>query len=1007
MSPTEEITKPPENPPEPRLVEREMRESYLTYALSVIHSRALPDVRDGLKPSQRRILVAMNDLNLSPRAKYRKCAKIAGDTSGNYHPHGESVIYPTLVRLAQPFSTRYPLIDGQGNFGSIDGDPPAAMRYTEARMDGIAVEMMQDLDKATVDRQANYDESRTEPVVLPGRFPNLLCNGSDGIAVGMATSLAPHNLGEIVAALRAVLHDPNVSMAELCSIVKGPDFPTGGIIMGRRGIQQAYLTGRGLVRVRAKYHVEEVRSKEQIVVTEVPYQVRKISIIEKIVDVVKDGRITGISDVRDESDRDGIRLVIELKKGEDPQVIVNQLFQYTPMQATQSIINLVIDRGQPRTLSLRGLLDAYIDHRKIVIRRRAQFLLEKAEERKHIVEGLRIAVDNIDRVIAIIRGSADTDEAKLKLQAEFGLSPRQSQAIVDMRLGRLTGLEREKLEEEFKKLVEEIADLKDILDRATRVVDIIRTDLDELEKNYADPRRTEISDIEIDSGFDIEELITEEMMVVTFSRAGYVKRVPLDVYRAQGRGGRGIRGSEAKEGDVLSSLFAAGTHDHLLCFSNKGQIYWLKVYQLPEASRTSSGRAITNLIRIDQDEHITRVLRVKEFDDESYVVFATRNGRVKKTKLEAYSRPKKGGIRAIVLEEGDEVVGVGLAQPGDTVLIASAHGKAVRFDESTARAMGRTSQGVRGIKLREGDRVVGMGVVSAPDETFLLTACEHGYGKRTPLDDYPVKGPRRPRRDQHPSQARRPQRRRGRRTPLPRRGRRDVHHRRRHDRPLAGRPGAPDGPQRAGRAHGQLEGRRPVGRRRDRLAQGHGGLRPGRRRGRPGQRGDRGRPPDHGRAGRGRRGGGLRRGMSLRAKLEDDVKAAMRSKDAVARDTLRMVLAAVKGAEIDSGKDATDAEVQAVLVKAVKTRRESIEQFEKGGREDLAAAERAQVEVLERYLPKQLTEDEARAAVQAAIAEVDASSKADLGPVMKALRAKHGSALDGKLASRLAGELLG
>jgi DNA gyrase subunit A len=471
----------------------------------------------------------------------------------------------------------------------------------------------------------------------------------------------------------------------------------------------------------------------------VPYQVRKTSIIEKIVDVVKDGRITGISDVRDESDRDGIRLVIELKKGEDPQVIVNQLYQYTPMQATQSIINLVIDRGQPRTLPLRGLLDSYLTHRKDVIRRRTQFLLTKAEERKHIVEGLRTAVDNIDRVIQIVRGSKDTDEAKASLQAEFQLSARQAQAIVDMRLGRLTGLEREKLEEEFAKLVAEIADLKDILDREARVVEIIRADLDDMEKSYGDARRTEISDEEIDGNFDIEELITEEMMVVTFSNAGYVKRVPLDVYRAQGRGGRGIRGSDAKEGDVLSSLFVAGTHDHLLCFSNRGQIYWLKVYQLPESSRTSPGRAIANLIGLHDGEKITNVLRVPEFDDESFVVFATRGGKVKKTALHAYSRPKKGGIRAILLEEGDEVVGVGLCAPGDTVVLASAHGQSARFDESAARAMGRTSYGVRGIKLREGDRVVAMVVVKTEDAS-LLTACENGYGKRTPIADYPIKG---------------------------------------------------------------------------------------------------------------------------------------------------------------------------------------------------------------------------------------------------------------------------
>ena len=739
MTSTDEA-KPPATPApfESRLVEKEMRESYLTYALSVIHSRALPDVRDGLKPSQRRILVAMNDLNLSPRAKYRKCAKISGDTSGNYHPHGESVIYPTLVRLAQPFSTRYPLIDGQGNFGSIDGDPPAAMRYTEARMQGTAVEMMQDLDKATVDRVANYDESRTEPSVLPGRFPNLLCNGSDGIAVGMATSLPPHNLREVIAAMRAVLTDPDVTMQELCNIVHGPDFPTGGIIMGRRGILQAYSTGRGLVRLRGRYHVEDVRSKQQIVVTEIPYQVRKVSIIEKIVDVVKDGRITGISDVRDESDRDGIRLVVELKKGEDPQVIINQLYQYTPLQSTQSVINLVIDRGQPRTLTLRGLLDAYLVHRKEVIRRRTQFLLEKALERQHIVEGLRIAVDHIDEVIKIIRASANTDEAKAKLSERFKLSSRQSQAIVDMRLGRLTGLEREKLEEEFNKLVAEIVDLKDILDRDSRVVEIIRMDLDEIEKAYGDDRRTEISSEEIDTGFDIEELINEEMMVVTFSRAGYVKRVALDVYRAQGRGGRGIRGSDTKEGDVLSSLFVASTHDYLLFFSNRGQVFWKKVYQLPEGTRTASGRAIGNLLRLQEGEQITNILRVPEFDKERFVFFATRNGTIKKTSLEAYSRPKKGGIRAIVLAEGDEVVGVGLAKKGDKIVLASANGQAVQFDESGARPMGRTSRGVRGIRLREGDQVVAM-VVAKPD-TYLLTVCKFGYGKRTPIEDYPVRG---------------------------------------------------------------------------------------------------------------------------------------------------------------------------------------------------------------------------------------------------------------------------
>ena len=722
----------------PRNIVREMRESYLTYALSVIHSRALPDVRDGLKPSQRRILVAMHDLNLGPRSKYRKCAKIAGDTSGNYHPHGESVIYPTLVRMAQPFSMRYPLIDGQGNFGSIDGDPPAAMRYTEARMARTSVDMLEDIDKETVDRQANYDESRTEPVVLPGRFPNLLCNGSDGIAVGMATSLSPHNLREIVAALRAVLDDPQITIADLCDIVTGPDFPTGGIIMGRSGIVKAYATGRGLVRLRARCSVEDIRSKQQIVVSEVPYQVRKGTIIEKIVEVVKDGRITGISDVRDESDRKGMRLVIELKRGEDPQVILNQLYQFTSLQTTVSIINLVIDRGQPRTLSLRGLLDCYVAHRKQIIRRRTQYLLTKAEDRLHIVEGLRIAVGDIDETIKIVRGSQNTEEAKAALSERFGLSARQSQAIVDMRLGRLTGLEREKLEEEYQKLTEDIADLEDILARDERVVSIIREDLDDLEKRFGDDRRTEVSEEEIEGAFDIEELITEEMMVVTFSSGGYVKRTALDTYRAQGRGGRGIRGSDTKEGDAIHSLFVAGTHDYILCFSNRGQVYWRKAYQLPEASRTSPGRAMSNVLPLSSGEEITNVLRVREFDNESSVFFCTKKGTVKKTPLEAYSRPKKGGIRAIVLEQEDEVVSVGLVRPGDTIVLGSRRGQAIHFDEKAVRSMGRVSRGVRGIRLRARDEVVGLIVAEA--DAYLLTACRSGYGKRTPITEYPIKG---------------------------------------------------------------------------------------------------------------------------------------------------------------------------------------------------------------------------------------------------------------------------
>lgn len=724
---------------DPRSITTEMSESYLNYALSVIHSRALPDVRDGLKPSQRRILVAMNDLKLRPSAKYRKCANIAGHTSGEYHPHGESVIYPTLVRMAQSFSLRYPLIDGQGNFGSIDGDPPAAMRYTEARMDGSAVEMLTDLDKETVEYQPNYDDRLLEPTVLPGRFPNLLCNGSDGIAVGMATSLPPHNVTEVIAGLRAVLNDSDVTLRELCELITGPDFPTGGIIMGRSGILQAYSTGRGRVIVRSRYHVEEIKTREQLVFTEIPYQVRKTGIIEKIVEVVKDGRVTGISDVRDESDRDGIRLVVILKKGEDPQVIVNQLFQYTPLQSTCSIINLAIDNGQPRTLDLRHLLDAYLNHRTAVIRRRTMYLLRKAEERQHIVAGLRIAVGNIDEVIAIIRAAKDTDEAKANLSARFELSKAQAQAIVDMRLGRLTGLEREKLEAEYAQLEAEITDYNDILSRKERVDGIIREDLDDIEKRFGDNRRTEISREEVAGNFNIEELITEEMMVVTFSRSGYVKRVSLDEYRAQSRGGTGVKGSDSKEGDVLRSLFVANTHDYVLFFSNAGKVYWKKVYELPEGSRTSKGRSINNVLPIGKDESITDVLRVRAFDGERSVVFTTAAGTVKKTALEAYSRPRTAGIIAIKLAEGDAVVSVAISSPGDTIVIATAKGRAARFDEAAVRQMGRNAGGVRGIRLKPGDSVIGM-VVTATTDATIVTACSHGYGKRTPIDDYPIKG---------------------------------------------------------------------------------------------------------------------------------------------------------------------------------------------------------------------------------------------------------------------------
>jgi DNA gyrase subunit A len=597
---------------------------------------------------------------------------------------------------------------------------------------------MADLDRDTVEYEPNYDESRTQPTVLPSRFPNLLCNGSDGIAVGMATSLPPHNLREVTTALRAVLDNPKVELSELVQMVPGPDFPTGGIIMGRSGIARAYSSGRGQLKLRARHHIEEKGVRESLVFTEIPYQVRKTLIIEKMVDLVRDGRITGISDVRDESDREGMRLVVELKKNEDPQIILNQLFKFTPLQTTVSIINLAIDGGQPRTFTLKGLLESYLTHRREVIRRRTAYLLRKAEDRKHIVDGLRIAVGNIDQIVKIVRESSDRDDAKKRLVAAFALSDRQSQAIVDMRLGSLTGLEIEKLDAEHAALLAEIANLEDILARDERVAEIIHADLDEMVEKYGDERRTEISDEEIDGSFDMEALIAEELMVVTVSRDGWIKRVPIDNYRAQGRGGRGIKGSEAKEGDVLTTVFAAGTHDYLLCFSNLGKVHWVKVYRLPEAGRTAKGRPLANLIHLENGEVVSKVLRVTAFSGEESILFATRMGVVKKTALDAYSRPRTKGIRAINLQDGDEVVSVGITQPGDTIVLCSANGKAAHFDEKAVRQMGRTSRGVRGIRLRGDDAVVAMAV--ADPEAFLLVACEKGHGKRTPIADYPVKG---------------------------------------------------------------------------------------------------------------------------------------------------------------------------------------------------------------------------------------------------------------------------
>ena len=717
------------------LIEREMSESYLTYALSVIHDRALPDVRDGLKPSQRRILVAMHDLNLRHNSKYRKCAKIAGDTSGNYHPHGESVIYPTLVRMAQPFRLRSPLVDGQGNFGSIDGDPPAAMRYTEARMASVAEEMLVDIDKSTVDRRANYDETRTEPVVLPGRFPNLLVNGSEGIAVGMSTSLPPHNPSEILAGVAHLLDNPDCTLAELMEIIPGPDFPTGGVICGREGIVSAYSHGLGRITLRARIHVEDSESKarEKLVITEIPYEREKSAIIEKIADSVKDGRIEGIHDIRDESDRDGMRVVIELKKDGDSAIVENLLYKHSPLQTTYSIRNTVLQEGQPRTLGLKPLLEAYRDHRFEVIRRRTAHLLEKAESRLHILEGIMVAIRSIDEVIEIVKTSPDTEKARRRLETAFELTERQSQAIVDMRLGRLTGLEVDKLQAEIDQLQKDIAWYKRLLAEDNLVIDIIRQDIAEMAEQYGSPRVTEIGGTV--HQFLTEDLINEENVVVTITRTGRAKRTSASTYRAQSRGGRGITGGKAKDGDIVSQLFVCSTHDFLLILTDRGKIHWLKVFRLPDLDRTAQGRSIRNLIEgIQPDEEIRSIRATRDFTEGDFLLFVTAKGKVKKTPLLEYSRPRRAGIIATKLVEGDSLVGTRLVSEGDEVLLCTAHGQVVRFRESDVRSMGRNAAGVRGAALREGDAVVALVAGAAEDHLLLATEC--GYGKRTLIGEF-------------------------------------------------------------------------------------------------------------------------------------------------------------------------------------------------------------------------------------------------------------------------------
>ena len=736
-----------------------MQDSYLTYAMSVIMARALPDVRDGLKPSQRRILMAMNDLNLGPRSQHRKCAKIAGDTSGNYHPHGEGVIYPTLVRMAQPWSLRTPLIDGQGNFGSIDGDPAAAMRYTEARMAQGAVELLDDLRLDTVDFEPNYDDTRTEPVVLPGKFPNLLMNGAEGIAVGMATHLPPHNVGEMCAAIVLVLDNPDVSLAELLEVLPGPDFPTGGTICGRRGIVDAYRTGRGSICMRAKMHVEEARAgKKLIVVDEIPYGILKGTITQRVVAAANDGQLTGVSDVRDESDRlHAVRLVVELKRDANEDVVINQLYSFTPLQCNYNVINIALVDRRPRTLSLKEMIGEYIRHRKDVIRRRTEFLLRRTRQRAHLLEGLILAVGDIDAIIDLIRHSPDPPTAKIRLMerplrlreeatlrkllpeafvqrctnTDQHLTGPQVDEILRMQLQRLTGLEIEKLAQDYGKLCDEIAGYEDILRDTWRIVDIIREDLFELRDKFKSPRRTEI--VEAVGDFQMDELIREETVIVTVSHEGYVKRVPVGTYRRQGRGGKGIRGGDAREGDFLEHLFVVSTHDHLLFFTNRGRVYWLRVYDIPSLARTARGRAIANLLQFQEHETHKAVLAVRAFE-EQFVMFATAKGVVKKTPLGAFSRPRPSGIIALSLDPDDTLVNVALTSGSDQVLLASRDGMAVRFNEGDVRAMGRSARGVKGMTLRTGDLVVDMTV--AAEDSSVLTVCENGYGKRTKVAEY-------------------------------------------------------------------------------------------------------------------------------------------------------------------------------------------------------------------------------------------------------------------------------
>jgi DNA gyrase subunit A len=721
----------------PRNVEDEVKESYLRYSMSVIISRALPDVRDGLKPSQRRVLFAMRQLSLSPGSKHRKCAKICGDTSGDYHPHGEAVIYPTLVRMAQGWLMRYSLVDGQGNFGSIDGDPPAAMRYTEARLTHAAMALMEDLDKDTVDLIPNYDETKVEPTVFPSKFPNLVANGSSGIAVGMATNIPPHNLAELIAATIRVIDNPGATIDEIMEVMPAPDFPTGGVICGYRGIKEAYHTGRGKIILRGVMHVEDLEGsdRQKIVIDELPYNVNKSLLIQKIAELVNEKTMSGISDLRDESDKEGMRIVLELKRGEIPDVTINQLYKFTDMQITFGCNMLALDKGMPRTMTIKHMITSWIEHRIEVIRRRTRFELNKAEARAHILEGYLKALDHLDAVVKLIRESDNRELAKTQLIEKYALSDRQAHAVLDLRLYQLTGLERGKIEDEYKELQERIAHYRAVLASEALVRGIIKDELEELRKIHKGERRTKV--VAAEGEFQMEDLIPDEPVIITISEDDYIKRMPIDTFREQRRGGQGVTGLEMKrEGDALKDIYIASTHDMLMIFTSFGRCYWIKVWQIPESGRRTKGKPLINLLEdIQPGEKIAAILRVRGFEESASILLATRQGVVKKTMLSEFSSQRRKGVYAINIDEGDEVIAARLVHPGKQIMLFTKNGMAVRFDENLIRAIGRVARGVRGVTLKNATDIVIACEVVTPEQSVLVV-CENGFGKRSKVEDF-------------------------------------------------------------------------------------------------------------------------------------------------------------------------------------------------------------------------------------------------------------------------------